>query len=63
VVKRNPLKNHTEGILFLKHHHLAHRSGWTHTPHNNKRSRTGTKLPQRYGSKALRSILLHSVAV
>lgn len=32
-------------------------------PHNNKRSKSGTKPPQRYVSKALRYILLHSVAV
>lgn len=63
VVKRNPLEKCTEGILFLKHHHLADCSGCTHMPHNDNRSKTGTKLPQRYISKAPRYIFLHSVAV
>lgn len=63
VVKINPLEMCTEGILLLKHHHLAHCSGCIHMPHNAKRSKTGTNLPQKHIPQALKYIPLLSIAV
>lgn len=63
VVKRNNLEKCTNEILCLKHHLLARCSGYTHMPHNSRRSKTGANLPQRYTSEALKYIILHCHSV
>lgn len=71
VVRRSPFEKCIRRISFLKCYHLVHCNGFAHKKKkkklaktcNNKRSRTGTKPPQRCISKALECILLLTVAV